>query len=95
MKYLCIAFLACFLVCYGEKTRYDNYRVYKVTVKDLAALETFQQLDEFSNGITFLDEPTIHQPFHILVPPHELAHISEIFAKLLVENEQQHANFQQ
>lgn len=96
MKYLCIAFLACFfLACYGERARYDNYRVYKVKVNDAAALEAFQQLEEFSDGITFLDEPTLHQPFHILCSPHKVAHITDLFEKLLVENEQQHANFQQ
>lgn len=96
MKYLNVAIFVClFVISHCEKARYDNYRVYKVEISDDNLLEVFQELEEFSDGIQFLNEPNIHQPFHILVPPHKLPHMIELFDRLYVKNEVQHTNFQQ
>lgn len=96
MKYWSIFILSyLFLISYGEKARYDNYRVYKISINTNAELDVFQELEELSDGINFLDEPNIHQPFHILVAPHKLAHIVDLFDRLHIKNEVQHTNFQQ
>ena len=96
MKYFALVIVAysC-LIYHCEKVRFDNYRSYKIEVNDDKGLEVFQELEEYSDAIIFLSEPSIHRPFHILVPPHQLAHISELFERLAIKNEVQHENFQQ
>ncbi|XP_055308556.1 zinc carboxypeptidase-like [Sitodiplosis mosellana] len=95
MKYINLVHFACFfLICYGEKDRFDNYRVYNIEVNDDAGLGEFQKLEESSSRIVFLNEPNIHQPFQILVPPDQLANITELFERSAVKNEVQHENFQ-
>ncbi|XP_055295139.1 zinc carboxypeptidase-like [Sitodiplosis mosellana] len=95
MKYINLVHFACFfLICYGEKDRFDNYRVYNIEVNDDAGLGEFQKLEESSSRIVFLNEPNIHQPFQILVPPDQLANITELFKRSAVKTEVQHENFQ-
>lgn len=88
MKLLILAIvLACFIVTFGEKARYDNYRVYSVEIQNEKQLKVLQELEKYRDGSSFMHSPaSVSQNVDILVPPHKFAFISDLFEKYNVEN---------
>lgn len=80
MKSLTVAlFVACILVVFGEKTRYDKYRVYSIKVENEEQLKVLHELKDARDGISFLETPhSLYQTADIVVPPHKFADISDI-----------------
>uniref|UniRef100_A0A1B0CZA8 Zinc carboxypeptidase A 1 n=1 Tax=Phlebotomus papatasi TaxID=29031 RepID=A0A1B0CZA8_PHLPP len=67
--------------CAAEKVRFDNYRVYKLTINDEEQLRAVQQLEDQDRGYTFWDFPAaVGQEVDIVVPPHKFADIQEFSA---------------
>lgn len=67
--------------CAAEKVRFDNYRVYKLTINDEEQLRAVQQLEDQDRGYTFWDFPAgVGQEVDIVVPPHKFADIEEFSA---------------
>lgn len=82
MRLIVVAILiACFIVALGEKARFDNYRVFSVSIKNEKQLNVLRELEIHPDGILFRVKPmTIGQTVNLLVPPHKQADIDEIFA---------------
>lgn len=73
-------FVATFIVVFGEKARFDNYRVYSVNIENEEQLSVLRELEAYADGISFRAMPTaVGQMVDIIVPPHKLADISELF----------------
>lgn len=82
MKFITLAILvASFMVTFGEKVRYDYYRMFTVHLKTEKHLKIMQDLELNSDGIKFMDTPNkIPLNIDIIVPPHKLAYIDDLFA---------------
>lgn len=66
----------------AEKARFDNYRVYSVSVENEIQLRALKELSATSDSYNFWDEPrSIGSSVDVLVPPHKFAHFSEIVEK--------------
>lgn len=89
MKLFTLAIVfACFVAIYGEKARFDNYRVYSVEVENIQQLNVLREFDTGRDGITFLIAPTgIQQTAEIVVPPHKFADMSELFETYEMKNQ--------
>lgn len=73
--------LASFIDTFAEKARFDNYRVYSVSIRDERQLNILRELEIYPDGISFRDMPTIvGQTVDLVVPPHKLAAIHELFS---------------
>lgn len=69
------------IVVFGEKARFDKYRVYSIDIKNENQLNVLRDLENYPDGILFRMMPTaVGQTVDIVVPPHKLADISELFA---------------
>lgn len=88
MKLLALAIVFAALVAsFGEKARFDNYRVYSIRVENESQLEALKIFEGGLDGISFLETPTgIKQTAEILVPPHNFANIEDMFEALELEN---------
>lgn len=97
MKSFVVAiFIACFVVAFGEKVRFDNYRVYSVNVTNEKQLKALHELEESSDGTTFLESPTsVGQAAELLVPPHKFADIAELFDAYDIKNHIKTRNLQE
>lgn len=83
------------LVTFGEKARFDNYRVYLIHIDNADQLKVIQDLEANPDGLLFLEVPTtIHSIAELLVPPHKFAEISEIFKKHNLKNQVRTNNLQ-
>lgn len=76
-------FLAfCCFTLRAEKARFDNYRVYTINVDTAKQLEILRELEYRQDGISFFEPPTTsHSTAELIVPPHKLADITELFDK--------------
>jgi carboxypeptidase A len=80
----------------AEKSRFDNYRVYRISVENELHLRVLQELSETSDSYNFLDEPrSIGSTVDVLVPPHKFSHFSEIVEKFQFETTLTNKNFQE
>ncbi|XP_061393431.1 zinc carboxypeptidase A 1-like [Musca vetustissima] len=82
-------------LCSGERARYDNYRVYKVTATNSAQLEVLKNLESASDSIIFLNG--VHwmdKPLKIVVAPHKVADFLEILGSNEIEYQLLEANLQ-
>ncbi|XP_058980952.1 zinc carboxypeptidase A 1-like [Musca domestica] len=63
----------------GERARYDNYRVYKVTPSNPTQMEVMKNLESSSDSIIFLnDVQWNNKPLKIVVAPHKIPDFLEI-----------------
>ncbi|KAJ8927937.1 hypothetical protein NQ314_019568 [Rhamnusium bicolor] len=80
----------------SEKVRYDNYKLYKLTPKNVEAIQVLKELEEAAfSGYNFWSPVlAIGMPVHVMVPPYrvnELENIIKIIdvdSVLLMENVQ-------
>lgn len=78
---------ACFVACFGEKVRFDNYGVYSVVVENDQQFNVLRQFESGHDGISFLETPTgTHQKTELLVPPHQFAKMSDFFQSQGIKN---------
>lgn len=76
------------LVTIGEKARFDKYRIYSIKIENEKQLEVLQQFEGVQDGLTFIEAPTmIGHTAEMLVPPHKLADISDLFEKFDLKTE--------
>lgn len=93
--FVVLIFVACFVLAFGEKARFDNYRVYSVNVENEAQLKVLNDLEAYPDGTLFLESPTgVKQIADILVPPHKYADISELFETHEIKNRIKTPNLQ-
>lgn len=89
-------FIGCFAVhTFGEKVRFDNYRVYSVNVDNEKQLKVLNELEAYPDGISFLESPTgVGRIAELLVPPHKFAEIAELFKTYAIKNHIKTSNLQ-
>lgn len=92
---LLIIFLSFSIVVFGEKIRYDNYRVYSIKVENEKQLKLLQDLKNFRDGILFMEDPiSLHRTIDIVVPPHKCTNISDLFESYGMKNQIKIENLQ-
>ena len=66
----------------GNKARYDNYRLIRLTLKAKEHVELFQELEEESDSYTFYGHAReVGQNLTILVTAHKIYEISDIIER--------------
>ncbi|KAL9706931.1 hypothetical protein quinque_010449 [Culex quinquefasciatus] len=90
---LAIASIGC------EPVRFDNYRVYEVSIDNADQLSVMQHLEQFSDGYSFWESPVqTGMTVNVMVPPHKIADFEELGSqmqisfKLKIENVQKLIN---
>lgn len=78
-----VTFVACFWqVVFCERVQYDNYRLYSVNIANVEQLNVLRELQIHSDGSIFQTIPTgVGQIVDLIVAPHKLADISELFER--------------
>ncbi|XP_058064933.1 zinc carboxypeptidase A 1-like, partial [Anopheles bellator] len=73
------------LVCLGagllqaEPVRFDNYRVYEISIGTQKQLETFQYMERYPDGYIFWESPVqTNMNINLVVPPHKVAEFEEL-----------------
>ncbi|XP_059619302.1 zinc carboxypeptidase-like [Phlebotomus argentipes] len=75
---IAIVFVGLLALSVAEKARFDNYRVYKLTVTSDEQLMRMQELEDQDRGYLFWDYPSaVGQEVDIMVPPHKRPDIEE------------------
>lgn len=102
----CAMWLLAFLLIFSsfsmaicDKARFDNYRIYSITIETEKQLRILQEFESYHNELTFIEAPTmIGINAELLVPPHKFADISDFFqinrlkAEIKVNNLQRWVN---
>jgi len=83
-----------FAAAHNQKARYDFYHVYRLQVETNEQLTVLKQIQETSDGYIFLEPPVLSKDVEIIVPPHKLADINDIFEALKIKNQLKSRNFQ-
>nr|ABA29649.1 carboxypeptidase A [Mayetiola destructor] len=78
--------LLCLIIYFAsttcENVRFDNYRVYRIWIQNLGHLEILQELENYQDGLSFLEAPfPSSETVEIVVPPHHFEHLTELFEK--------------
>lgn len=96
MKLLALAIVfAGFVGSFGEKVRFDNYRVYSIEIENEQQLKVLKKFGDGLDGISFLLTPSGPQQMaEIIVPPHKFADIAVLFEALKLKNHVKVSNLQ-
>lgn len=96
MKSFVVAILfACFVGAFGEKVRFDNYRVYSLNVTNDEQLKVLRDFEGNTDGTTFLESPTaVGHTAELLVPPQKFDDITKLFESNGIKNEIKTRNLQ-
>ncbi|KAG5675035.1 hypothetical protein PVAND_004974 [Polypedilum vanderplanki] len=70
-----------------EKSRYDNYRVYKIEIKNREQLDAMKYLADTSDSFNFWTQPLHFGSYELMVPPHKFSHFSEMVDNLNMQHE--------
>lgn len=90
-----IVFGACIAIVFGERARFDNYRIYSVHVENGQQLNVLRELEIHPDGILFQALPTkVGQIVDLITPPHKIADISELFEIFKFKNQIKTKNLQ-
>lgn len=93
VELLCLIIYFASISC--EKLRFDNYRVYRVWIKNPGHLEILQELENYQDGLSFLEAPSpSRDTVEIVVPPHKFADLTELFEKYQMKFEIKISNLQ-
>ncbi|XP_058126454.1 zinc carboxypeptidase A 1-like [Anopheles coustani] len=88
-------FLCLVAVCFAEPARYDNYRVYKLSIERIEQLELLQLIEQSPDGYAFLSDPVhINTTVKLVVPPHKVAEFAELNEKFSLKAEVAFENLQ-
>ncbi|XP_035901543.1 zinc carboxypeptidase-like [Anopheles stephensi] len=79
----------------AKLTRYDNYRVYKLSIERVEQLELLQLIEQFPDGYAFLSDPVhLNSTVKLVVPPHKLGEFEELNSKYSLKGEIAFPNLQ-
>lgn len=79
----------------AEQARFDNYRVYEVSIETERQLKTLQHLELNPDGYSFWESPVqTNMHLSIVVPPHKFAHFEELSVALALKTRLQIEDFQ-
>ncbi|XP_049537316.1 zinc carboxypeptidase-like isoform X2 [Anopheles darlingi] len=90
------------LLCLGapmllaEPVRFDNYRLYEVSITNQRQLDALQMLEQYPDGYIFWESPVqTNMKINLVVPPHKIAQFDELQTLLGIESRMKTANVQQ
>ncbi|XP_055599535.1 zinc carboxypeptidase-like [Uranotaenia lowii] len=64
---------------YGEKARFDNYRVYRIHIENEHQIKVLQAIGNLRGGYSFWDDPIkVDSDVDLVVPPHKFGEFGEI-----------------
>ncbi|EAT39609.1 AAEL008600-PA [Aedes aegypti] len=67
----------------ADRVRFDNYRVYDVSVDNDEQLKVLQYLEQFSDGYSFWESPVqTNMNLKMVVPPHKVGDFEEMTERL-------------
>lgn len=93
--FIVLVVCASFCVSFGQKARFDNYHVYSIQIENAEQLEVLRGLESNRDGLMFIEAPiAVESVAEILVPPHKLADIDELFQKFDIKTEIKIDDFQ-
>ncbi|XP_053673303.1 zinc carboxypeptidase-like [Anopheles nili] len=79
----------------AEQARFDNYRVYEVSIETDRQLQALQHLELNPDGYSFWESPVqTNMRLSMVVPPHKFAHFEEIMTALEMKTRLQIEDFQ-
>lgn len=79
----------------AEKVRFDNYRVISVNVGDERQLQFLEKLEASSDSVQFIKPAILQRNAEIVVAPHKMADIDELFEMNGIKSEVKTRNLQQ
>ncbi|XP_065072625.1 zinc carboxypeptidase-like [Ochlerotatus camptorhynchus] len=80
----------------GERIRFENYRVYDVSIGNVDQLEVLQHLEQFPDGYTFWESPVqTGMKVSVMVPPHKVDDFEGLCSRMLMETSLKISNVQQ
>lgn len=65
---------------FAEKARFDNYRVISARIDNEQQRQLLEMLEGSSDSLQFLKPAILHRNAELVVAPHKLADIHELFA---------------
>ncbi|XP_065072617.1 zinc carboxypeptidase-like [Ochlerotatus camptorhynchus] len=72
---------------FGDKVRFDNYRLYEVSVKNEEQLKVLQYLEQFPDGYSFWESPVqTNMNLRMVVPPHKFGDFEEMMERFDMES---------
>lgn len=88
--------LACVSSVFAEKARFDNYRVYTISIQNEKQLKTIQALENNPDGYLFWSDSTVvGGRVDLMVAPHKFAEYSELANNLSFDSKLKIANVQE
>ncbi|XP_055547222.1 zinc carboxypeptidase-like [Wyeomyia smithii] len=80
----------------AEQARFDNYRVYELSIVTMEQLEVLQYLENYPDGYIFWESPVqTNMELSLVVPPHKYADFAAFTAKLGMTPRLKIKNFQE
>lgn len=81
MKLFGLTIFAAFLaISFATNARYDDYHIYSVNIENDQQLGVLRELQDQPDGVKFQTPPnSIGQIVHLIVPPHKIAGLLELF----------------
>ncbi|XP_053692246.1 zinc carboxypeptidase A 1-like [Sabethes cyaneus] len=98
MKFVCILLLVASVAfsAKAEQARFDNYRVYELSIENEEQLNVLQYLEEHPDGYIFWESPVqTNMELSLVVPPHKYADFEEFTTKLGMSPSLKISNFQE
>lgn len=77
------------------RARFDNYRVYSFDVENENQLSALQEIESNPDGLMYLEAPILGRTADLLVPPHKLADVKDLFKSLDLKSKLKTRNIQQ
>lgn len=94
--FVLVIFVFDFSIIFAEKARYDNYRIYSVSIESDQQLNVLRELQNRPDGITSQVTPTrVGEIVDLIIPPHKFADISELFETYKFKNRIKTRNLQE
>lgn len=72
---------------WAEKARFDNYRVISVRVENDKQRRLLEDIEGNTDSVQFLKPPSLHHNAEMIVAPHKLADIDELFRRNSIHSE--------
>lgn len=80
---------------FDTKARFDNYRVYSLSVENKNQLEELREIENNPDGLLYLHEPFLGGKAELLVPPHKVADVHDLFKSLKLKVDLKTRNIQE
>lgn len=80
---------------FGAKSRYDNYKLFSLTLENVEQVKLLQNLELNSDSYDFWSSPDIGREVDILVPPHKFGEFEDMLTKFNIKYNIKNENIQE